>query len=76
MVTCSAHLAKRSAQVGTAAQGGSNPFESGEWLIPETHSKTGQSHTVYLSRQIRKTFSGNLEISLETRPWSCQVAKA
>lgn len=26
-------------------------FASGEWLIPEAHSKTGKPHTVYLSKQ-------------------------
>lgn len=31
-------------------------FDSGEWLIPEAHSKTGKPHTVYLSRQMLSLF--------------------
>ena len=31
-------------------------FASGEWLIPEAHSKMGKPHTVYLSKQALELF--------------------
>jgi integrase len=31
-------------------------FEHSEWLIPETNSKTGKPHTVYMSRQVKEMF--------------------
>ena len=56
-------------------------FETGEWLIPESHSKTGKPHTVYLSRQVLamfeelKSLAGNSNLVLpgrgsETRPFA------
>lgn len=56
-------------------------FESCEWLIPESNSKTGKSHTVYLSRQVLamfeelKNLAGDSELVLhgrgsETKPFA------
>ncbi len=56
-------------------------FEAGEWLIPESHSKTGKPHTVYLSRQVLtmfeelKNLAGDSPLVLhgrssETRPFA------
>ena len=56
-------------------------FETGEWLIPESHSKTGKPHTVYLSRQVLtmfeelKNLAGDSPLVLhgrssETRPFA------
>lgn len=56
-------------------------FESCEWLIPESNSKTGKPHTVYLSRQVfamfeeLKNLAGDSKLALpgrgsETRPFA------
>lgn len=41
-------------------------FDAREWHIPAAHSKTGQPHVVYMSRQVTELFEGLRELAGES----------